>query len=105
MSAPIEPKAQYAGLAAAVSGAALYLLGKYVFKGSVPDGVASMIYIATPAVLAFAAAYLAPHQVRPGDTPASPPPVVLSGAQMEAIREALTAAAPPASGRAVPPAS
>jgi len=64
-----------------------------------------MVYIAVPAVLAFAAAYLAPHQVRAGDTPASPPPVVLSGAQMEAIREALTAAAPPAPGQAVPPVS
>jgi len=105
MAAPVEPKAQAAGLTAAVAGAALWVLGKYVFKGDVPDGIASMIYVATPAVLAFAAAYLAPHQVRPGDTPASPPPVVLSGAQMEAIREALTAAAPPASGQAVPPAS
>jgi len=103
MAAPVEPKAQNAGLAAAVSGAALYLLGKYVFKGSVPDGVASMIYIATPAVLAFAAAWLAPHQVRPGDTQDPSPSVVLSAAQMEAIREALATPLPPAPPEPVVP--
>ena len=67
MSAPVEPKAQAGGIAAAVSGAVLWLLGHYVFKGTVPDGVASMIYIAVPGIVAFAAAYLAPHQVRPSD--------------------------------------
>jgi hypothetical protein len=67
MSAPTEPKVQAASLTAAVSGAALWLLGHYVFKGNVPDGIASMVYIAVPGVLAYAAGWLAPHQPRPGE--------------------------------------
>lgn len=67
MAAPVAPKAQAGGLAAAVSGAALYLLQQYVFKGDVPPGVESLIYAAVPGLIAFGAAWLAPHQVRPGD--------------------------------------
>jgi hypothetical protein len=95
MNAPIAPKAQAAGVTAAVSGAALYLLSKYIFKGNVPDGVASMVYVAVPAVLTFLAAYFAPHQVRPGDVPGPVPAsggtssVSLSGAEMDAVRDAL----------------
>ena len=93
MAYPVEPKVQVAGVTAAVSGAALWVLSTYVFKGSVPDGIASMIYVATPGVLAFAAAYFAPHQHRdpaPALTvPASPPAVSLSGEQMDAVRGAL----------------
>jgi hypothetical protein len=75
--APIAPKTQAAGLAGVVSGAAIYLLQTYVFKGTLNPGLVSLIYVAVPGVLAFGAAYLAPHQVRPGD-PAPPvlPPVV-----------------------------
>ena len=104
MSYPVEPKVQVAGVTTAVSGAALWVLGKYVFQGAVPDGIASMIYVATPGVLAFAAAYFAPHQHRdpaPALTvPASPPAVSLSGEQMDAVRGALSAA----DERKVPPA-
>jgi hypothetical protein len=81
MSAPIAPKTSAAGVSAAVAGAALYLLSTYAFKGDVPAGVASMVYIAVPGIVAFVAAYLAPHQVRPGDTPPPvpvPPPAALS---------------------------
>ena len=46
------------------SGAALYFLQHYVFKGTVPDGVASLVYVAVPGVLAVAAGWLAPHQSR-----------------------------------------
>jgi hypothetical protein len=67
MAAPIAPKALAGGATAAVSGAVLWALSTYVFKGNVPDGVASMIYVFMPGLLAFAAAWLAPHQVRPGD--------------------------------------
>jgi hypothetical protein len=63
---PVSPKVQAASLTAAVSGAALWLLSHYVFRGSVPDGIASMVYIAVPGVLAYAAGWLAPHQPRPG---------------------------------------
>ena len=61
---------------AAVAGAVLYLLQKYVFKGSVPAGVESLIYTAVPGLVAFAAAYLAPHQNRtpPCAAPAPVPP-------------------------------
>lgn len=62
---PASPKVQAASLTAAVSGAALWLLGHYVFKGNVPDGIASMVYIAVPGALAYAAGWLAPHQERP----------------------------------------
>ena len=93
MAYPVEPKVQVAGVTAAVSGAVLWVLGKYVFKGAVPDGIASMIYVATPGVLAFVAAYLAPHQHR-DPAPAltvtgAAPSVSLSGEQMDAVRDAL----------------
>ena len=61
---PIAAKTQAAGVSAAVSGAALYLLQAYVFKGAVPAGVESLIYAAVPGLVAFAAAYMAPHQDR-----------------------------------------
>ena len=98
MSYPVEPKVQVAGVTAAVSGAVLWILGKYVFKGNVPDGSASMVYVAMPGVLAFVAAYFAPHQHR---DPAPPltvaasggaPSVSLTGEQMDAVREALAEA-------------
>jgi hypothetical protein len=73
--APIAPKTQAAGLAGVVSGAVIYLLQTYLFKGTLNPGLVSLIYVAVPGVLAFGAAYLAPHQVRPGD-PASPPGTV-----------------------------
>ena len=93
MSYPVEPKVQVAGVTAAVSGAVLWVLGKYVFQGNVPDGVASMVYVAMPGVLAFVAAYFAPHQHR-DPAPAltvtgAAPSVFLSGEQMDAVRQAL----------------
>ena len=93
MSYPVEPKVQFAGAAAAASGAALWILGKYVFKGNVPDGIASMVYLAMPGVLAFVVGYLAPHQHR-DPAPAltvtgAAPSVSLSGEQMDAVRQAL----------------
>ena len=72
MAYPVEPKTQAAGVSGAVAGAVLYLLQQYVFKGDVPAGVESLIYTAMPGVIAFAAAYLAPHQSR---TPPAPAPV------------------------------
>ena len=106
MSYPVEPKVQVAGVTAAVSGAVLWILGKYVFKGNVPDGIASMVYVAMPGVLAFAAAYFAPHQHRDPAPPltvtaaTAAPAVSLSGEQMDAVRGALSSGAE----RKVPPA-
>jgi len=73
--APVEAKTQAAGVAGVVSGAAIWVLQTYVFKGNIDPGLVSLIYAAVPGVLAFAAAYLAPHQVRPGDPAPAQPPV------------------------------
>ena len=80
--APIAPKTQAAGLAGAVAGAIIYILQTYVFKGTVNAGLVGLIYAAVPGALAFAAAYLAPHQVRPTDPVIStlpPPPATNPG--------------------------
>ena len=66
MAGPVETKVQASTAVAAVSGLALWALGKYVFKGDVPDVVASWIYVIVPGVLTFAAGYLAKHTPRPG---------------------------------------
>jgi hypothetical protein len=74
---PVEAKTQAAGVAGVVSGAVIYLLQTYVFKETLNPGLVSLIYAAVPGILAFAAAYAAPHQVRPGDpVPPVLPPVV-----------------------------
>ena len=62
---PVEAKTQAAGVAGVVSGALIWILQTYVFKGAVDPGLVSLIYAAVPGVLAFGAAYLAPHTSRP----------------------------------------
>jgi hypothetical protein len=115
MAYPVAPKAQAAGVSAAVSGAVLYVLQVYVFKGNVPAGVESLIYASVPGLLAFTAAYLAPHQNRdPAPALVVPAgggaPVVLSssssltGEQMEAVREVLAHEQTAAGERKVTPA-
>jgi hypothetical protein len=66
---PVETKVKASTAAAALSGLALWALGRYVFKGGVPDVVVSWVYVIIPAVLAFGAGYLATHTARPGDPP------------------------------------
>ena len=63
--AVVETKVKASTAAAAVSGMALWALGRYVFKGTVPDVVASWVYVLVPAGLAWGAGYLAPHTARP----------------------------------------
>jgi hypothetical protein len=75
---PVETKVQASAAAAAVSGLALFALGRYVFKGAVPDVVASWVYVIVPSVITFAAGYLAKHTARPGD-----PPAVVAAAPVE----------------------
>ena len=78
----IETKVQASTAVAAVSGFALWIIGRYVFKGSVPDVVASWIYVIVPGVLTFAAGYLAKHTARqaaplpvlPSNVTVTPPP-------------------------------
>ena len=74
MAGPVERKVQAGTGAAAVSGLALWALGHYVLKGDVPDVVASWVYVLVPALLTFAAGYLAKHTARP----AAPLPVLPS---------------------------
>jgi hypothetical protein len=61
----IENKVKASTSAAAVSGLILWVLGRYVFRGEVPDVLASWIYAVLPGVLAFGAGYLARHTPRP----------------------------------------
>jgi hypothetical protein len=57
-----------------------------VFKGDVPAGVKSLIYAAVPGLLAFAAAYLAPHQHRdPAPVPGQPVPAEQSAADERVV--------------------
>lgn len=80
----VETKVKASTTAAAVSGLALWALGRYVFKSAVPDVVASWVYVIVPGLLALAAGYLAPHTPRPA-APAAPvlappaPPVKPAG--------------------------
>jgi len=62
---PVERKVTASTGAAAVSGLILFVLGRYVFKGAVPDVVASWIYVLVPSAVTFAAGYLAKHTPRP----------------------------------------
>ena len=71
--APVERKVQASTAAAAASGLLLWVLGTYVFKGSVPDVVASWTYATIPALITLAAGYLARHTPRPDLPPAVPP--------------------------------
>lgn len=78
MAPPVERKVQASTTVAAVSGMCLWLLGRYVFKGDVPDVIASWVYVLVPGVLTFLAGYFAKHTPRPGLQPvqaaAKPPP-------------------------------
>jgi hypothetical protein len=73
----VETKVKAGTAAAAASGLLLWALGRYVFKGAVPDVVASWVYAAVPAGLTFAAGYYARHTSRP-PAAAAPPPVTPS---------------------------
>lgn len=66
----IETKVKASTGAAALSGLLLWILGRYVFKGTVPDVVTSWVYAIVPGIIAGVAGYLAPHTPRP---PAAPP--------------------------------
>jgi hypothetical protein len=79
----IENKVKASTSAAAVSGLILWVLGRYVFRGDVPDVVASWVYAILPGVLAFAAGYLARHTPRPDleTRNSAPAPPVVPGEQ------------------------
>jgi len=65
MVTPVETKVKASTAAAAVSGIALWLIGRYVFRGTaVPDVLQSWIYALAPAVVTFGAGYIAKHTSR-----------------------------------------
>jgi hypothetical protein len=71
----IEAKVQASTAAAALSGAILWALSAYVFKGTaVPPGLVSLVDVAVPALCALAAGYRAPHTHRPDLAPPPAPP-------------------------------
>ena len=100
MSAPVETKVQASTAVAAVSGLALWALGRYVFKGTVPDVAASWVYAIVPGVLTFAAGYLARHTPRPdaaaGNMPADIPASLPPAACLRRCRRAEKTLQPPA---------
>ena len=72
--APVETKVQASTAAAAMSGLALWALGHWVFKGTVPDVVASWTYVIIPALITFGAGWAARHTPRPDVPPPAPSP-------------------------------
>ena len=79
MTAPVERKVQASTVTAAVTGLALWALSRYVFKGAVPDVVASWMYALVPGALTFAAGYCTRHAPRPEPAPADPPAPAQAG--------------------------
>jgi len=77
--APVETKVTAGSLAAALSGAIIWALQTYAFKGNdVPAGLVSLIYVAIPGVLAFAAGYYTRHTPRPAPAPTAPASVTVT---------------------------
>jgi hypothetical protein len=72
MAVPVETKVQASTVAAGVSCLTLWVLGRYVFKGAVPDVVASWMYALVPGALTFVAGYFARHTPRPDLPPVLP---------------------------------
>lgn len=62
---PVETKVKAGTAAAAACGLAMWALSRYVFKGTVPDVIASWVYALVPAAVTFAAGYAAKHTPRP----------------------------------------
>ena len=80
--AVVETKVKASTAAAALSGLAMWALGRYVFRGVVPDVVASWVEAIVPALITFGAGYAARHTNRPvaAAEPAPPAPPALGTA-------------------------
>lgn len=71
----IETKVQAATITGAISSLVVFLLGQYVYKGDVPQGVQDAIQVIVPAICTLVAGYFAPHTQRsPADIHATQPP-------------------------------
>ena len=92
VAGPVERKVTVSTGAAATSGLVLWIIGRYLLKGDVPDVVASWTYVIVPGLLTFAAGYLAKHTPRP----AAPAPVLPSNVTVTPAEKTLiqTPAAP-----------
>lgn len=86
MSGPVEKKVQASTAAAATSGLVLWIAGRYLFKGDVPDVFASWAYVAVPAAVTFAAGYAARHTHRPAAVPPWQPKTLIPPAAAAAER-------------------
>ncbi len=73
----IERKVQASTVAAAATSLAMWALSRYVFKGAVPDVVASWMYAIVPGLLTFVAGYFARHT--PRETEPAVPPIPPAG--------------------------
>lgn len=62
---PVEAKVKHATAGAILAAFVVWALQRYVFRGDVPEPVVAVVALAVPAVLTFAAGYLAPHTPRP----------------------------------------
>lgn len=60
-----ERKVTASTTAAAVAGLVIWLLGEYVFEGTVPAPVVLVVNVLMPGILAFAAGYFTRHTHRP----------------------------------------
>jgi hypothetical protein len=79
MTAPVERKVQASSYTAAICGLGLWALGRYVFKGTVPDVLVSWTYVLVPGILTFFAGYLTHHTHRPDlAEPVLPPDTVIT---------------------------
>ena len=70
----------------------LWIIGRYLFKGDVPDVVASWVYVAVPAIVTFAAGYLTKHTPRSVMPPSRPaktllPPAAARGADISPLAD------------------
>lgn len=92
MAAPVERKVQASTAAAATSGLILWITGRYLFKGDIPDVFASWVYVAVPAVVTFAAGFTARHTPRGAKTLI--PPAAAAAEQLPAAAGPAEPAAP-----------
>lgn len=64
----VETKVKASTVAASAAALVVWALGTYVFHGAVPEVVAGLVAVVMPALLTFAAGYLARHTARPEDS-------------------------------------
>jgi hypothetical protein len=84
MSGPIEVKVSAATIATAASGLVVWALQTYAFHGDMPLPVSGFVQTVVPALVAFAAGYMARHTPRP-DVQADPADIAVAEAGAHAL--------------------